>query len=251
MERAKNRISLFQLQQCQTQLHITMVERNPTLEKEILASFPDARIHVLENRGYDIAPFIHIINNVNLDDFDFIVKLHTKRNIRDYFHHVNYHWVYGKRWRKMLLAFVSSAQTLSKTLSLFQTDPTIGMIGNGDCWIDYEHFGMQWNASFIEPELKRLNIQTRERGFLSGTMFICRAEIFKPSQHQIDFFSFPTLIDHNTSLAHAYEMMFGILVYETGYRFSDYRARPRHMPRMLMLRKMLFRILFKIHSLIK
>ena len=238
------------LQQFKPKIYFTMGDHNPSLVREIQETFPEAQIHILENRGYDIAPFISIINSIDLNDFDLIVKLHTKRNIQEYFHHVNYRWVYGKRWRQMLLAFTSPTQTLNKTLSMFRTDPTIGMIGNGNCWIDYVRSGMPWNSSYIEPELKRLKILTKERGFLSGTMFVCRAEIFKPIQHKIDFFSFPALTDHNTNLAHAYEMMFGVLVYEMGYRFSDYRSRPLHLPPMILLRKLFFRILFKIHLLV-
>ncbi|MDR0932608.1 MAG: rhamnan synthesis F family protein [Victivallales bacterium] len=236
------------LPQQQTRLQITMCKDDPDLSRKILAEFPDAQIRVLENRGYDIAPFIDTVNGVNLDDFDFIVKLHTKRNIRECFCHVNYRWIYGKRWRRMLLKFISSPTAVNQTLALFREDPTIGMVGNGDCWIDYERYNMPYDSTFIAPELKRLGIKTQERGFLSGTMFICRAEIFKPLQHKIAFTDFPAVADHRTNLSHAYEMMFGVLVYENKLRFSDYRSRPLGLPRMLFLRKLFFRILYRCKS---
>ena len=42
--------------------------------------FPLAKISIVENRGFDVGPFIKTISELNLDNYDFIVKLHTKRN---------------------------------------------------------------------------------------------------------------------------------------------------------------------------
>ncbi len=174
------------------ELWVSLIQENLDLRSEILQSFPNAKIIILENRGYDIAPFIEVINQCDLDRSDFILKLHTKRNIYSLKHHINYRSVYGRRWRRMLLAFMASAKDLDATLTLSQNDPRIGTV-----WLETVIAGSITRNSIymgivplLEPELKRLGIRTPERGFLSGTMFIARPEI--SSQFSIRLFFTPS-----------------------------------------------------------
>lgn len=238
---------ILNLQPYHISLWVTLVKEDSALIADILKTFPNVQILKLENRGYDIAPFIEVINQINLSEFDFIIKLHTKRNIRELAHHVNYHFVYGARWRKLLLSFIATRKDFERTLELFQNNLKIGMSGNGNLWIDYDRYNMPWDRTRIEPELKRLQIHTKERGFLSGTMFICRAEIFRQIQHRIDSSVFSSRNDHKTDLAHAYEMLFGVLVYENGFIFEDYLSRPLAPPKLLKIRRLLFSILYRLH----
>ncbi|MDO5462365.1 MAG: rhamnan synthesis F family protein, partial [bacterium] len=49
-------------------LYVTLLEGATEIKDKILADYPNAKILFVENRGYDIWPFIHVLNNVNLDD---------------------------------------------------------------------------------------------------------------------------------------------------------------------------------------
>ena len=59
-------------------------------------------VMAVPNRGYDIAPFFHTLNNLDLNDYDYIVKLHTKRDV-DCF--VNFRLLKGRNF--VLPAFPS------------------------------------------------------------------------------------------------------------------------------------------------
>ena len=48
-------------------LFVTMVEEHSEVISDIKATFPNAKIEILENKGFDIAPFIHVLNKVNLE----------------------------------------------------------------------------------------------------------------------------------------------------------------------------------------
>ncbi len=63
------------------ELFVTMVENHQRIINDILSSFPNAHIEIVENRGYDIGPFVYTLNKIVLDNYSYIIKLHTKRNI--------------------------------------------------------------------------------------------------------------------------------------------------------------------------
>ena len=50
-------------------LFVTIPETNLNLKPQILSTFPNAKVQVVENIGYDIYPFIKVIQGVNLDDY--------------------------------------------------------------------------------------------------------------------------------------------------------------------------------------
>ena len=67
-------------------LFVTMVEIDKGIEEQIKAFNKKANIRVVENRGYDIGPFVDFLHKINLDDYKYILKLHTKGNTS--FNHV-------------------------------------------------------------------------------------------------------------------------------------------------------------------
>ena len=108
-------------------LFVTVTEHNVDLEKDVLAFNSEARIIKVENKGFDVWPFISVLNSVNLNDYSHIIKLHTKRDmpagtIRNGFD------VSGGKWRRYLFAFLKSKRTFEKCLKAFDANITLGMI---------------------------------------------------------------------------------------------------------------------------
>ena len=77
----------------------------------------------VENKGRDIAPFLEIVPRVIEDDFDFILKLHTKKSP---------HYSKVVKWREDLYDYLTDEDQLQRNLKLMETDPTIGIIGHPD-----------------------------------------------------------------------------------------------------------------------
>ena len=64
-------------------LYVSMVEEHKDIIDDLQNNFKNVNIDIVENRGYDVGPFIEVLNKVNLDDYSYIIKLHTKRDIKD------------------------------------------------------------------------------------------------------------------------------------------------------------------------
>ena len=88
-------------------IYVTLVEKNEELQDRVLARFPDAHIVVVENVGFDVAPFAKILDTVELADYSYIVKLHTKRNVKADERILGVE-LGGSLWREKLLSFISS-----------------------------------------------------------------------------------------------------------------------------------------------
>jgi len=200
-------------------LFITIVEKNQNLQKKILDDFPDAKIEVVANRGFDVGPFVHIINKVNLDNYSYIIKLHTKNDCKPHTYIIHSYNMSFHLWRKHLLNFMGKKKLL-KILKEFEKRPTLGMVG---------HYKLITNKRGDEIALQKCMELNRKLGFknndythVGGTMFIARANIFKPLQKlnlQLSDFEEPTL--HQSQLAHAIEGLLGVLVTDQGYTIED------------------------------
>lgn len=110
-------------------LFVTLTKEDETLKQKIQAFKSDAVVSAMENRGFDVAPFIDILNHVNLDDYDYIIKLHTKRDMPKGFSLQKYDMSYGKH-RSYLMNFINSSDNFKKCLNAFKRDKNLGMIGD-------------------------------------------------------------------------------------------------------------------------
>ena len=45
--------------------------------------FNNAKIITVPNKGYDIYPFLIVLSKVKLDEYDYILKIHTKNSRKD------------------------------------------------------------------------------------------------------------------------------------------------------------------------
>ncbi|MDR0303990.1 MAG: rhamnan synthesis F family protein [Chitinispirillales bacterium] len=55
-------------------LFITVSDCNDEIKQKFLSFKPDAKFIIVKNIGADIFPFITVLNSVNLEDYDYIIK---------------------------------------------------------------------------------------------------------------------------------------------------------------------------------
>ncbi len=199
-------------------LFVTLVEKHNDIWHDILTTFPNAHIEVVENRGYDVGPFIHILNQVDLDEYSYIVKLHTKRDIQSKRDKINNLSVYGSIWRDKLLSPFKSKEIFAKYISAFETNEKIGMQSHYTLQIQ----NAQDKASDLINPLRRFCLTKINYLFVAGTMFIARANIFKSLQSlNISLNDFEIPKNHCGELAHEIERLMGYIVYQSGYICFD------------------------------
>ena len=184
-------------------LFVTMVEEHSEIISDIKETFPTAKIEIIENRGYDVGPFIHILNQVNLDDYDYVVKLHTKSDKPTPCYLFGFD-ASGDKWRKELTSFMND---WNKTISFIEKRQDVGMVAGAnvilDCSIDQETYTQKKAKEITENILK---LQIRETYlFVAGTMFLMRTNLLKIIQHKFSLSDFENANKDGNTLAHIFE----------------------------------------------
>ena len=92
-------------------LYVTSDDKNQDLiSKTISQQKPDFNFISVENVGYDIWPFIKVITDIDLSKYDYLIKLHTKRDMPVTLPCAlgnGYFVEYGDAWRRNLMSFIS------------------------------------------------------------------------------------------------------------------------------------------------
>lgn len=208
------------------ELFVTMVQKHPDIEKDVRKSFPKAKIEIVANRGYDIAPFIHTINKVNLDNYSYIIKLHTKRDMRRV--DIGFRRMHSSIWRNNLLSLFRTHEGIERLVATFETNFEVGMQANYKLIIHRDIYDKVAQKA-MKDWLKEHKLPQIKYAFVGGTMFMIRAKLFKSFQKlgiKISDFSEPKMLKnyHETQLAHVMERLFGYTVYHQGYIIQDNNA---------------------------
>lgn len=200
-------------------LFVTIVKHNTTLEQDILSLVPNAHIILCENRGFDIRPFIQIVQKVSLDDYSYIIKLHTKGDSKIATYLDKYRFV-GKEWREASCHFMSSEKRIAHVIKILETNKRVGMCGNHMLFmkneISCDPNALQRCAAIVQKNKLGLMPYT----FIAGTIFIVRAKIFTLLQC-IDIDAFEVESRHLGQYAHAVERFFGYCVAHHGLKIYD------------------------------
>ncbi|MEF2913399.1 MAG: rhamnan synthesis F family protein, partial [Succinivibrio sp.] len=191
------------------------------IENDIKSSFDNVNIIIAENLGYDVAPFVDVLSRVNLEDYSYVIKLHTKRDVPS---SASRFWFKGAKWRNMLLKFVKTKENFKRVLDRFENDRTIGMHGPVTSTFNFitdDKIGHKESNRFIQNNICK---NKRYYRFVAGTMFMVKAELLKPIQKlnlKYSDFDVPDVSHEDCQLAHMLERAFGYLVYSSGYRITD------------------------------
>jgi hypothetical protein len=137
-------------------LFITINEHNDDIEQKFLSFKPDAKFIIVKNIGADIFPFITVLNLINLKDYDYLIKLHTKK-IHDRVYCPNcFAYIEHKFWSDYLTEFLTF-QNIKTILLRFEQDEKLGMVAN--------------HRIILKNKMNKLK-------YPAGTMFIAKAHIF-------------------------------------------------------------------------
>ena len=200
-------------------IYVTLVEKNEELQDRVLARFPDAHIVVVENVGFDVAPFAKILDTVELADYSYIVKLHTKRNVKADERILGVE-LGGSLWREKLLSFISSRESFVEALTLMEKKPDIGMVADDD--VIFGSFLTDLKTYYdISEFLKKRGWRACRYSYAAGTMFVARASCFRAFKGILQSMDFGTSENRSPQLAHVLERLFGYAVYASGMRIAS------------------------------
>ena len=198
-------------------LIVTLTDENEEIRDRILSMFPDARIITVENAGYDVYPFFQAMKQVDLSQYDYILKLHTKNHRKKL--HVNHlHFRrYGFR-DNLVLPLVGSKKNFDIALNAITSSDKVGIVCPRFFLIKKE---APANRPMTEKLCKDYGIPfSNDIPFCSGTMFLCRTEIIRfllKNNYSADDYGKQLKTGNTGSLAHSMETMFGLVCHHLGY----------------------------------
>lgn len=184
-----------------------------------LSSFKeDVNFMQVENIGYDIWPFIKLIKSLNLKDYDYVMKLHTKRHMGSC--RPNIIKFRGYDWRNALVdALLRDPEQFKKVLDKFEKDPKTGMMSSFLTRVTRDYFHPE-----VKAELKRIGLNKKGKYTCMGTMFMMRAE---PLEKLKDPIINDSLFRNDKPIsgtyfqnAHLYERIFSHLPVNYGLKFE-------------------------------
>ena len=186
---------------------------------------PDAKIWVAPNRGYDVGPFIDFLHQIDLDRYDYVLKIHTKNC-----HSKNYTWLNrnrmdGELWNQILWdAVLKNESRVQKNLGFLDKNPKTGMLSSTYC-LTSGQVNYQKLLPAINQELKKMDFKpVSVLKFVAGTIFYVRSSLLKPflRYHLHDFDKTDASVAEGT-LAHVIERLFGNVVEQQGYQIRGIR----------------------------
>lgn len=191
-------------------LYVTF-SKNFEKEKEKFLKFKkDTKFFQVSNSGYDIWPFIYLLKQINLDNYDYILKLHTKNIKRKA----------GAHWRNSLInPILGSKEAFKNCIKIFEQNNKTGLIGAKNC-LSNMNLNCPENRIFYEEVCARFNLVPKKINFIAGTMFICRAELlnfFKTADIKEEDFLTSSKMKSFGTFAHVLERIFALVVISEGY----------------------------------
>ena len=209
-------------------LFVTMVKEAPELRREIQAFHADCVFYTIENRGYDVGPFVHVLSQIEPEEYQFILKIHTKNDNSRKNSWCNILYISRWAWAHLLLrALLGSRKRVQRNMETMLRHPEIGMIGAANLII-HKPDDMPIVEQGAHALLRRFGFPEQRYQFVAGTMFLARSCIFRKIKDSL------TLADFEESggsgadgtLAHIMERVFGGLTLALGYRIKGVRPSP-------------------------
>ncbi len=205
---------------CEYSLFVTMVEKNEEVERRIRQASKDATVLVVPNVGYDIYPFLHVLQQVRVAQFGYVLKIHTKNQRAPEQDTVYGIKVPGYAWRDELIgALAGSKEIFRRNLDMLVADKNLGALGA-------RRFIFSTADNREEQTYKLADWRTRcgvtgGQHYVGGSMFMARAYPFERLKglrmRPEDFKSAHMATKDYKNTAHAFERLLGIVIENEGF----------------------------------
>ncbi|MDQ2650507.1 MAG: glycoside hydrolase family 99-like domain-containing protein [Actinomycetota bacterium] len=207
-------------------LVITDAAELPLRQIEPPGACRSVRVFVVENRGRDMLPLAHVVNAGVLDQYELVLKIHTKRSEWRRYHELG---GAGEGWRNSLLGdLLGSPANVAAILDAFASRPELGVVtGTGSV------LGPDWwgdNQLAVAHLLRRIEMDVREPDlrFAAGSMYWVRGFVLQGLRSLAlsrDDFE-PEAGAEDSTAAHALERALGLLTREAGLEIEERRRLP-------------------------
>ena len=190
-------------------------DKKAAVEALLLENNLIATIFEKENKGYDILPFLELIDYFIENKYDLILKLHTKKGL------ANLEEIYpnaGNIWFKLLMEPIfGNTDQVNKIINHFEENPHIGMLGSADFYKSARKlmYGNEVDTAQILQHIAPERDIAVDWGFFAGSIFWLKTDVLKPLLKIIELLketnNEKSQTGSSNSLWHSIERIFGIL----------------------------------------
>jgi lipopolysaccharide biosynthesis glycosyltransferase len=211
---------LDNIEGAQWDLVVTASENADAVQDAVRRRFKNAEVLKVKNQGFDLYPFLKVLQSKNLSHYDYVLKLHTKHPRPESPDSKVYGLpVPGHKWRDDLVdALLGSKGTFTKNLSRFRAVPTLGSVAAGQ-YIFSINENREKTTYNLRHWMNRFRIEAGEH-YVGGTMFMARAYPFERlkaiNPDELDFASGDGPSGSHKNLAHVFERLLGLVVETEG-----------------------------------
>lgn len=201
-------------------LYVTMPRENKPFISVLKKKYPDAQIIITENIGFDIYPFLVSLRQIDLDKYDLIFKLHSKKDIPIEYSK-NGVSLSGSNWRRyMFNAILGNENRVRYIMMLAKRHPNIGMFCSKEVLIrGFNEIQIDIDTARVQSTMLDCKMLVREWEFVAGSVFVIRPQLLKPLKrrnYQAD--EFPPYFPRDwNGLPYCLERVFGCMVSAQGY----------------------------------
>lgn len=209
---------------CKWDLFVTYCNSDTKATKKIKSFKPNATFIKVANCGYDVWPFIQVLRKVELNNYDYIIKLHTKNKYNE-MHLVDGAPYINYQWRDILFdTILLSRKDFIENFNTLINNPKLGMLACKKLSLPCNYGTNNNDQIAISTLIKKLNLTCNYEKFVAGTMFIIKSQlmqVLKDSNITENDFSKFSATGTSSSLAHHLERLFGKIVDSQGYNIWE------------------------------
>lgn len=209
---------LTNLQEYNYDLFVTLIKPNTELENKIKTFKSDTKIFIIDNIGYDIGAFIYFLHQINLADYDYILKIHTKNTSRQDWTHINNFYLKNSEWNKLLWnGVLKNSKHIDNIMSCL-ADKNIGMVSSRYLVTETLEDTKQIKDGCKKALLKLGFLEPMHMSFVPGTMFWVKSSLMKQIKKHFNQNDFEPSGSSGCdgSLAHIIERVLGYTIYAQG-----------------------------------
>ena len=140
---------------------------------------PDAQIRVFPNKGFDIAPFLAVLRETDLDRYDLVFKLQSKRHFSREGVIASGMYIRGRDWFLYLFESVLGAGWVHRNVDRLLHDSGTDLIAAEN--LLQKDYPYKRRMTLAQLEKKGLSLAPDYR-FVAGTCYAERAAVLKPLQ---------------------------------------------------------------------
>ncbi len=184
---------------------------------DVRAFCPGCEIFTLPNIGYDVGPFIHVLNQVDLSKYDLVYKLQSK-GIKAPLRYIYDQVFIYKDWFLNLYRGIFGRWRTHGVIRLFEKNPKLGLVAAKNLIVEDPVYKKEFTRRIATKY--GINLKDSYR-YVAGTCFVVRAKCLQPIKDlKLTLADFEQTKRGEFSTAHAFERIVCAVIENEGYHFK-------------------------------